>query len=129
MTLSTKVSAIDQGELQGLLARKVTEVAREPDYSWGDSFRSFMTEDDGTPVVRLAVTNCAPDLDVWQGLRNPAQVGMYPIGLPDIWMHYAAANVKSTRYDGSPNPLAMPEPFAGRSSATVGRSSPVECWP
>jgi len=113
MTLSTKVSAIDQGELQGLLTRKVTEVAREPDYSWGDSFRSFMTEADGTPVVRLAVANCAPDLDVWQGLRNPAQVGMYPIGLPDIWMHYAAANVKSTRYDGSPNPLAMPEPFAG----------------
>jgi len=27
-------------------------------------------------------------------------------------MHYAAANVRSTRADGSPNPLAMPEPFA-----------------
>jgi ferredoxin len=26
-------------------------------------------------------------------------------------MHYAAANVKSTRYDGSPNPLALPETF------------------
>jgi ferredoxin len=36
---------------------------------------------------------------------------MYPIGLREVWMHYAAANVKSTRYDGSPNPLAMPEPF------------------
>ena len=29
----------------------------------------------------------------------------------DIWMHYAAANVQSTRPDGSPNPLAMPETY------------------
>jgi len=87
------------------------EVAREPDYGWGDGFQSFMTEADGTPVVRLAVTNCRPDTDIWAGLRSPSLVGMYPIGLPDIWRHYAAANVKSTRYDGSPNPLAMPEPF------------------
>jgi len=57
------------------------------------------------------VTNCAPDFDVWQGLRSPALIGMYPISLRDIWMHYAAMNVKSTRADGSPNPLAMPEPF------------------
>jgi hypothetical protein len=70
-----------------------------------------MTDDDGRPAVRLAIANCAPDMDIWQGLRNPAQVGMYPIGLREVWMHHAASNVKSTRYDGSPNPLAMPEPF------------------
>ena len=98
-------------ELQALLTQKVTEVAREPEYSWGDSFRSFMTDDDATPVVRMGIANCLPDMDIWEGLRNPAQVGMYPIGLRDVWMHYAAANVKSTRHDGSPNPLAMPEPF------------------
>jgi ferredoxin len=98
-------------ELQAVLGQKVTEVAREPEYRWGDGFRSFMTDEDGEPVVRLAVTNCAPDMDIWQGLRNPALVGMYPVGLRDVWMHYAAANVRSTRHDGSPNPLAMPEPF------------------
>ncbi|MFQ5808609.1 MAG: hypothetical protein ACE5JM_03230 [Armatimonadota bacterium] len=98
-------------ELQALFAEKAMEVAREPEYSWGDDFRSFMTDDDGTPVVRLAVTNCAPDMDIWEGLRNPARVGMFPIGLRDVWMHHAAANVRSTRPDGSPNPLAMPEPF------------------
>ncbi|MGD8238183.1 MAG: hypothetical protein PVH68_06515 [Armatimonadota bacterium] len=100
-----------QDVLEALLTERATEVAREPEYSWGDDFRSFMTDEDGTPVVRLAATNCAPDMDIWEGLRNPARVGMFPIGLRDVWMHHAAANVRSTRYDGSPNPLAMPEPF------------------
>ena len=112
MSVKVNVRGLGAPALQELLTRKVAEVAREPEYSWGDRFQSYMAEADGAPVVRLAVTNCRPDMDIWQGLRNPAMVGMYPIGLPDIWMHYAAANVKSTRYDGSPNPLAMPEPFA-----------------
>lgn len=90
---------------------KVMEVAREPEYVWGDGFRSFMTDENDRPVVRLAAANCRIEMDIWQGLRSPALVGMYPIGLPEVWMHYAAANVKDTRSDGSPNPLTMPEPF------------------
>jgi ferredoxin len=50
-------------------------------------------------------------MDIWAGLRSPAQVGMYPLGLADIWAHHAAANIPSTRFDGSPNPLAMPVTF------------------
>lgn len=103
--------AISRESFERLLRDKVAEVAGEPDYSWGSGFRSFMTDDEGSPVVRVAVTNCAPEMDIWEGLRTPAHVGMFPLGLQDIWMHYAAANVKSTRYDGSPNPLAMPERF------------------
>ena len=98
-------------QLQILLKAKVSEVAQEPEYRWSGEFQSFMSDGDGLPAARVAVANCSPHTDIWQGLRNPAQVGMYPIGLGDVWMHYAAANVKSTRYDGSPNPLAMPEPF------------------
>ena len=97
--------------LEAALARKALEVAREPEHRWGDRFQSFMADDEGKPVVRLAAANCALDLDLWQGLRNPAQAGLYPLGLSDIWMHYAASNVRSTRFDGSPNPLAMPEPY------------------
>lgn len=97
--------------LETLLVEKMLDVVREPDYSWGDGFRSFMSDAEGAPVARLAIANCAPDTDLWEGLRNPAQVGMYPIGLPEVWAHYAASNVRSTRSDGSPNPLAMPEPF------------------
>jgi hypothetical protein len=97
--------------LEDALLRMVTEVAGEPEYRWDNGFCSYMTESDGQPVVRLGVANCSADMDIWQGLRNPAQVGMYPIGLRDIWMHYATANVRSTREDGSPNPLALPETY------------------
>ncbi len=109
--IQTQALPLARERLQAVLTDRVLDVLREPEYGWGDGFRSFMTDDDGRPAVRLAVANCTPDADIWQGLRNPAQVGMYPIGLREVWMHHAASNVKSTRYDGSPNPLAMPEPF------------------
>ncbi|HUW57625.1 MAG TPA: hypothetical protein VMZ92_13380 [Planctomycetota bacterium] len=111
MPTQSRVVSLTRRELEKRLSAKVMEVAREPEYSWGDSFRSFMTDEDGKALVRLAAANCPADTDIWQGLRSPALVGMYPVGLREIWMHYAAANVKSTRADGSPNPLAMPEPF------------------
>lgn len=104
---------LDREALTRVLTRKLTELLRQPEHASHDGFRSYMAEADGTPVVRLSVANCEPGMDIWQGLRSPAKVGLYPVGLEDIWRHYAAANVSSTRYDGSPNPLAMPEPFEG----------------
>lgn len=110
--LDSKLSkALIHSNLQELLQTKAAEVVCEPEYSWGNDFQSFMADDQGNPVVRLAIANCAPDMDIWEGLRTPAHVGMFPLTFEDIWMHYAAANVRSTRYDGSPNPLAMPETF------------------
>lgn len=103
--------ALERGALQAKLTEKMVEVIGEPGFDWGTAFRSFMADDDGSPLVRVGVANCAPDMDIWEGLRSPAQAGMYPIELKDVWMHYAASNVKSTRFDGSPNPLAMPEPW------------------
>lgn len=109
--VETKSKAIAHSNFQQLLQSKVAEVVCEPEYSWGNNFKSFMIDRDGEPVVRVAIVNCAPDMDIWEGLRTPAHVGMYPLNLEDVWMHYAAANVRSTRYDGSPNPLAMPETY------------------
>jgi len=102
---------LNVAEVQDLLQRKVNDVIHEPAYAWANSFRSYMTDADGAPVVRVGIANCSLDTDLWQGLRSPAHVGMYPLGLADVWMHYAAANVRTTRHDGSPNPLAMPETF------------------
>jgi ferredoxin len=103
--------AVDVGQIEAYLTRKVVEVAQEPDYSWGNGFRSYLTDGEGGPVVRVAAVNCDPGFDIWENLRTPANVGMYPLTLSDVWMHYAASNIKSTRHDGSPNPLAMPEPY------------------
>jgi len=102
---------LDGRSLQDLLQTKVAEVTSQPAYSWGRPIRSFMTDAQGEPVVRLAVANFAPDLDIWAGLRNPAQVGRYPLMPADIWEHYAATNFNRVRADGSSSILALPETF------------------
>ena len=91
--------------------KKVKEVISEPAHNWNGAFQTYRNDEDGEPLVRLAVTNCAIDLDIWKDVRNPAQVGMYPLTFDDIWKHHAAANLKSTRFDGSESPLVVPEPF------------------
>ena len=102
---------LDQPTLHNLLERKVAEVVGEPAFNWRSDFRPFMTDDTGAPVVRLAVTNCRIDMDIWEGLRGPSRVGMYPLDLSDVWKHFAAADVKGTRPDGTDAPLVMPESF------------------
>ena len=102
---------LDHPTLHSLLETKVAQVIGEPAFNWRGDFRPFMTDGDGAPVVRLGVTNCRIDMDIWEGLRGPASVGMYPLGLSDIWKHFAAADVKGTRPDGTDAPLVMPEPF------------------
>ena len=102
---------LDHPTLQGLLERKVAEVIAEPAFNWRSDFRPFMTDSDGAPVVRLGVTNCRIDMDIWEGLRGPANVGMYPLDLSDIWKHFAAADLQGTRPDGTDAPLVMPEAF------------------
>lgn len=102
---------IDQNSILGLIQSKVDEVVNEPEYNWNGRFKSFRTDEDGTPTVRVGIVNCSLDTDIWEGLRTPAHVGMYPLGPEDIWRHYACMTVKTTRDDGSSNPLAMPETF------------------
>jgi hypothetical protein len=102
---------INQELFQAMLQSKVKEVAGEPEYSRQNNVDSYMADNKGEPVVRVAVANFSPDLDIWQHLRSPALVGRYPLSPADIWEHYAAANFKRTRPDGSASLLALPETF------------------
>lgn len=97
--------------LHELLQNKVIEVINEPAYNWNRPFESFMTDDENQPVIRIGIINFDLDTDIWTGLRSPAMVGMYPVTPEDIWRHYACLSSKTVRPDGSPNPLAMPEPY------------------
>ncbi len=102
---------INQANLHDLLQTKVIEVINEPAYNWNSPFESFMTDDQGNPLVRIGIINFDLETDIWAGLRSPALVGMSPVTPADIWRHYACLTSRSVRPDGSPNPLAMPEPF------------------
>jgi len=106
-----RTAEIDSSQIRSLLENKIDEIADEPEYTWNRDFRSFMTDRNGRPVVRVGMANCDLDTDIWDGLRSPANVGMYPLTPEDIWKHHAAASIETTRFDGSPNPLAMPESF------------------
>ena len=103
--------SITPSALQDALVSKVVEVRAEPDYAWSGGRFNHMTDAAGRPVVRVAVANCGLETDIWAGLRSPSNVGLHPLGLRDIWAFYAANDVRNTRRDGSPNPLAMPETF------------------
>ena len=102
---------INRTKLHDLLQTKVIEVINEPAHNWTSPFKSFMTGDKGRPVIRIGIVNFDLDTDIWAGLRSPALVGMYPVVPADIWRHYACLTSRTVRPDGSPNPLAMPEPF------------------
>jgi len=49
----------------------------------------------GEANVRLAIANIPLDYDLWKGLRNPAVVGLYPVGLREIWEFYSRTEKKS----------------------------------
>lgn len=102
---------ISYTELHALLRQKVVEVLHEPDYNWNSPFRSYMSDEDGLPLVRLGIINFELDTDIWAGLRSPALVGMYPVTPEDIWRHYSCLTSKNVREDGSNSPLVMPESF------------------
>jgi ferredoxin len=105
------VQQINRTSLQDLLQNQVNKVINEPEYNWNSPFSSFMTGEEHHPVIRVSIINFALDTDIWEGLRSPAQVGMYPVTPEDIWRHYACMTVKTVRPDGSANPLAMPATF------------------
>jgi ferredoxin len=102
---------INRSDLQDLIQAKVLEVTNEPAYNWNSPFKSFMTDEKGRPVIRVGIINFDLDTDIWAGLRSPALVGMHPVSPADIWRHYACLTSMTVRPDGSPNPLAMPEPL------------------
>ena len=102
---------IDHQLIQDLLQKKTTDVILEPEYNQRRNFSSFMTDSKSEPVVRVAITNFLPDLNIWEGLQTPAHVGRFPLAPADIWEHYAANNFKSIRPDGTSSILAVPETF------------------
>jgi hypothetical protein len=112
---------ITQVKIEIALRRKVEEVRSKPEYMWADGRRNHKITDAGEAVVKVALANCALDFDLWQGLRNPALVGQYPVGLREIWEYYAASNIKKVRSDGTPNHLSIPTPF-GEAARQFGRA-------
>ena len=75
--------------LTQIFKEKIIELQEEPEFQRSNDKTKFATNKNGDPAVKMALGNVPLDYDLWEGLRNPAVVGMYPAGLREIWEFYA----------------------------------------
>ena len=94
-----------------LLKEKILQLSSQPEFQWKEDYSTFEQDPDGSPAVRVAVASCPVDFDLWAGLRNPAKVGIYPVGTQEIWEYYAGNREKRTDAAGRATIFQLAEPF------------------
>jgi hypothetical protein len=87
------------------------ELQEEPEFQWRLDKTKYAVNEKGAPHIKLAIGNTPLDYDIWEDLRNPATIGLHPIGLKEIWEYYA--NRKKERVDesGRPTIFQIPRSF------------------
>jgi hypothetical protein len=93
-----------------LLTEKVLELQAEPEFQ-KISDCDFATDSEGHPLIKAAVGNVTLDYDLWEGLRNPAVVGIYPAGLPELWEFYANRRKQKVDEAGRQTIFQVPRSF------------------
>jgi len=102
---------ISQNTLQKGFQEKIFELLEEPQFSGNTAKRKFAADPDGNPAVKLAIGNVPLDYDLWEGLRNPAVVGLYPLGLQEIWEFYANRRNQKNDEHGRKKIFQLPVSF------------------
>ncbi len=98
-------------ELNQSFQEKLIEVRDEPEFSRSFDKLKFAVDNDGLPIVKLAAGNVPLDYDLWEGLRNPATVGLHPAGIPEIWEFYANRRKRKVDDAGRPTIFQVPLSF------------------
>lgn len=106
------ISSINRENIIKSMQKKIKELKNQPEYQWQDGRINYGTTTDGEPAVKAGIANCPVDYDIWEGLRNPAQVGLYPAGLRQIWELWAENNKKKTDDSGRATIFQLPPSFA-----------------
>jgi hypothetical protein len=89
----------------------VNELQEEPEFQRGDHKRAYACNKADSPQIKVAIGNMPLDYDLWQDLRNPAVVGLYPAGLPEIWEFHANRRKQKTDESGRQTIFQIPKPF------------------
>lgn len=105
------IKNINRNEIITGMQEKVKELKNQPEYQWQDGRINFETTPEGEPAIKAGVANCPIDHDIWEGLRNPAQIGLYPAGLKQIWELWAENNKKKTDESGRTTIFQLPPSF------------------
>jgi hypothetical protein len=82
LELNLSVPAITE-----LLAESIRTLRDDPALRAGEV--KYALDSAGEPDVKVAGANVPLDYDLWDGLRNPAGLGLHPAGLREIWEFYA----------------------------------------
>ena len=93
-----------------LLTEKVLELQAEPEFQ-KNSGCDFAADTEGNPLIKVAIGNVPLDYDLWDGLRNPAVVGIYPAGLPELWEFYANRRKQKVDEAGRQTIFQVPRSF------------------
>jgi len=89
----------------------LAEVKDEPEFSRSADRLKFAIDGEGQAAIKIAIGNMPLDYDLWEDLRNPATIGLFPAGLPEIWDFYANRRKKKVDETGRPSIFQMPQSF------------------
>lgn len=97
--------------LRDLFSEKIMELQDEPEFQWKREKVKYAVDKNQKPCVKLAVGNVPLDYDLWKGLKNPALVGLYPVGLREVWEFYANRRKTGVDESGRPTIFQIPHPY------------------
>ncbi len=97
--------------LTQIFKEKVREVQEEPEFQRSMEKTKYAADENGEPLVKLAIGNVPLDYDLWQGLRNPSVIGLHPAGLSEIWEFYANRRKEKVDEAGRPTIFQVPRSF------------------
>ena len=102
---------ITQKGIENAFKEKILELQEEPEFQCNREQIKYAADGDGAPIVKVAVGNVPVDYDLWEGLRNPAVVGLHPIGLREIWEFYSNRVKQKIDENGRRTIFQIPRPF------------------
>ena len=105
------ISDITINGLTQIFKEKILEVQEEPEFQRSTETIKHAIDNNEEPLVKLAVGNVPIDYDLWEGLRNPAVVGLHPAGLPEIWEFYANRRKQKVDEAGRQTIFQVPRSF------------------
>lgn len=104
-------TAITVNRVEKYFTTRVSELLVEPEYQADANSSDYAMDTRGIPIVKVAVGNVPLDYDLWKGMRNPAGIGSYPVGLPEFWEFYANRRKRTFDESGRRSVFQIPQSF------------------
>jgi len=98
--------------LQQRMQEHIQALSWEPAFHRGVAQKKYALDTQDQPAVKIAIANVPLEYDLWQGLRNPATIGRYPVGLDELWEFYAHHRKQRVDEYGRQTIFQVPREFA-----------------